>query len=59
MDYTDRLRRPALNDGTFADAVANRSRPELPELDPTTHTPVRIGCLVAVDDAVEERRFRG
>lgn len=50
MDYTDRLRRLAINDARFADDVARDI--ESQDLSPKTLALVRLAALVAVGGAV-------
>ena len=52
MDYTDRLRRLAINDAEFAEECAAGAVVESGELDPKTLALVRLAALVAVDGAV-------
>ena len=51
MDYTERLRRLAINDARFAAGAASASS-ESQELDPKTLALVRLAALVAVGGAV-------
>ena len=48
MDYTERLRRLAINDAHFAEEGAGGARAEPRELDPKTLALVRLAALVAV-----------
>ena len=50
MDYTERLRRLAINDAHFAEEGAAGAEPR--ELDPKTLALVRLAALVAVGGAV-------
>ena len=52
MDYTERLRRLAINDAHFAEEGAGGARAEPRELDPKTLALVRLAALVAVGGAV-------
>ena len=52
MDYTDRLRRLAINDAHFADECVAAAGVESRELDPKTLALVRLAALVAVGGAV-------
>jgi alkylhydroperoxidase/carboxymuconolactone decarboxylase family protein YurZ len=52
MDYTERLRRLAMNDSAVAADVVEEVGAEPKELDPKTLTLVRLGALVAVGGAV-------
>ena len=52
MDYTERLRRLAMNDPTLAADVVDEIGTEPKELDPRTLALVRLGALVAVGGAV-------
>ena len=52
MDYTERLRRLAINDAHFAGEGAGGARAEPRELDPKTLALVRLAALVAVGGAV-------
>ena len=52
MDYTERLRRLAMNDPTLAADVVDEIGTEPKELDPRTLALVRLAALVAVGGAV-------
>jgi 4-carboxymuconolactone decarboxylase len=52
VDYTERLRRLAMNDPTLAADVVDEIGTEPKELDPRTLALVRLGALVAVGGAV-------
>jgi 4-carboxymuconolactone decarboxylase len=52
LDYTERLRRLAINDAHFAEEGAGGARAEPRELDPKTLALVRLAALVAVGGAV-------
>ena len=52
MDYTERLRRLAINDAIFADRAAGPDGLELEALDAKSLALVRIAALVAVGGAV-------
>ena len=52
MDYTERLRRLAINDARFAEEGAVGAGAEPRELDPKTLALVRLAALVAVGGAV-------
>jgi alkylhydroperoxidase/carboxymuconolactone decarboxylase family protein YurZ len=52
MDYTERLRRLAINDPRFAADIADRADVEPRELDPKTLALVRIAALIAVGGAI-------
>ena len=52
MDYTERLRRLAINDAHFAEEGAGGTGAEPRELDPRTLALVRLAALVAVGGAV-------
>jgi 4-carboxymuconolactone decarboxylase len=52
MDYTERLRRLAMNDPTLAADVVDELGTEPKELDSRTLALVRLGALVAVGGAV-------
>ena len=52
MDYTDRLRRLALNDATFAQAVGGGPDVEPHFLDAKSVALVRLGALIAEGGAV-------
>jgi 4-carboxymuconolactone decarboxylase len=52
LDYTDRLRRLALNDTRLADDCLDGTHPETPVLDPKTLALTRLAALVAVGGAV-------
>jgi alkylhydroperoxidase/carboxymuconolactone decarboxylase family protein YurZ len=51
MDYTDRLRRLALNDSSLARELSSGTALEPSELDPKTLALVRLAALVAVGGA--------
>ena len=52
MDYTERLRRLAINDAFFAEEAAGGAGTGPCELDPKTLALVRLAALVAVGGAV-------
>ncbi len=52
MDYTDRLRRLALNDARMAEDLAGGQRLACGELDPKTLELARLAALVAVGGGV-------
>ena len=52
MDYTERLRRLAINDANFAEDCVGGAGVALQELDPKTLALVRLAALVAVGGAV-------
>ena len=52
MDYTERLRRLAINDAHFAEEGAGGAGAEPEELDPKTLALVRLAALIAVGGAV-------
>ena len=52
MDYTDRLRRLALNDAQLAGDLVGGAGVESAELDPKTLALVRLAALVAVGGAL-------
>ena len=52
MDYTERLRRLAINDAHFADEGTGGAGAKPEELDPKTVALVRLAALVAVGGAV-------
>jgi alkylhydroperoxidase/carboxymuconolactone decarboxylase family protein YurZ len=52
LDYTERLRRLAINDAHFAGEGAGGAGAEPEELDPKTLALVRLAALVAVGGAV-------
>jgi 4-carboxymuconolactone decarboxylase len=52
LDYTERLRRLAINDAHFAEEGAGGARAEPRELDPKTLALVRLAALVVVGGAV-------
>ena len=52
MDYTERLRRLAINDARLADECDHGAAAEPAELDPKTLALVRLAALVAVGGAV-------
>ena len=52
MDYTERLRRLAINDAFFAEEGAGGAGTQPRELDPKTLALVRLAALVAVGGAV-------
>ena len=52
VDYTERLRRLAMNDPTVAACVVDEVGTDPKELDPRTLALVRLGALVAVGGAV-------
>src|SRR5712691_8261745 len=52
LDYTERLRRLAINDAHFAEEGAGGTGVEARELDPKTLALVRLAALVAVGGAV-------
>jgi alkylhydroperoxidase/carboxymuconolactone decarboxylase family protein YurZ len=52
LDYTERLRRLAINDAHLADKGAGGAGAEPEELDPKTLALVRLAALVAVGGAV-------
>lgn len=52
MDYTDRLRRLAINDPRYVDEVLGGAGNASQELDPKTLALVRLAALVAVGGAV-------
>jgi 4-carboxymuconolactone decarboxylase len=52
LDYTERLRRLAINDAHFAEKDAGGTGAEARELDPKTLALVRLAALVAVGGAV-------
>jgi alkylhydroperoxidase/carboxymuconolactone decarboxylase family protein YurZ len=52
MDYTDQLRRLALNDACFGSAQGARRGIESGDLDPKVLALVQLACLIAVGGAV-------
>ena len=52
LDYTERLRRLAINDAQLAEDCVRRAAVEFEELDPKTLALVRLAALVAVGGAV-------
>ena len=52
MDYTERLRRLAINDPRFAADIVDRADVEPRELDPKTLALTRIAALIAVGGAI-------
>jgi alkylhydroperoxidase/carboxymuconolactone decarboxylase family protein YurZ len=52
VDYTDRLRRLALNDAHFADSASGQKLLEPEALDPKSLALVRLAALIAVGGAV-------
>jgi 4-carboxymuconolactone decarboxylase len=52
VDYTDRLRRLAINDPRYVNEVLGGAGNASPELDPKTLALVRLAALVAVGGAV-------
>lgn len=52
MDYTDRLRRLAINDARFVEAAVGGAGVDSTALDPKTLALVRLAALVAVGGAV-------
>ena len=52
MDYTEQLRRLAINDARLAEEIGCRPRLEPHDLDPKTLALVRLAALVAVGGAV-------
>ena len=52
MDYTDRLRRLALNDARFADSSLGRHGLGPEALDPKSLALIRLAALIAVGGAV-------